>query len=366
MPLIVLQNVHGENDAPLHIALLEALERRGVLDAYDFVVDPTLDLTYCSMLVDRFPQVQLHLPEGLMNRSVRRLSEITGRGVRFAAHFSAASDAVCQSAGGGIHPDYSNSKSLFWRFPNAKRRAILFHSIEQGVIGQRDTAQSIASCDLIITRTVRSSEVAIAVGAAQRAVHVSSDIVFSRPESNPRTVPGLATALRVDKAIGNDAYLSEIVKILNYFEQLNIPIDQTPIEKPLGQEQLTRGYHKGDHPLIKLWNKQSIYEPFETRRQAVISSRLHTTLLALMAGNLKILQFQIEPNTTKITDILADIGLGSFPVLSKADVSVDTIKDFLEGPENLDQNEVSAALAKARALNEAALDRMEEWLMTLR
>ncbi len=366
MPLIVLQHMHGENDAPLHVALLEALERRGLLDRYDFVVDPSLDLAYCTMLATRFPQVQLYLPEGALQRTVRRLSEMTGRGIRFATYFKPPCDAVCMSAGGGIHPSYTNGANLFWRFPRARRQAILFHSIERGVLAQSKTAASIAACDLVITRTSNSGDVAIAAGAKAQNVHVASDIVFSR---TPVTLPdqsGIAAALRVDKASDNDDYLGRVVQILDFLEGQGCPLDLTPIEQPLDAVQLERRYGEGPLSHVRLLPREAIYSAFEAKRDAIISCRLHTTLLALLAGNRKILQFQIEPGTNKIVEILTDIGLTSMPILAKADVTVARVQSFLDAEPSLSANEISAAVATARSRNEVAFDRFEEWLLTLR
>jgi hypothetical protein len=362
MPLIVFQGMHGANDFPLHHSILEALERRKLLDRYDFAIDPSLDLDYCEALVRRFPQTRLALPDTLPSRLAAMVHKVSGKGQRLIANSRAGCDAICQAPGGGIHPDYTNGADQFWRYPKARRRAIVFHSLERGILDQPVTRASIAACDLVIARTATSAQVAIDAGVAKNAVVTSSDIVFCRDYKEAEYKPGIAAALRVDKASDNQAYFDHIKAILDYLEATGLPIDHTYIEKPMDEEQLRRGYGTEKMPMIAMHPKNAMYIPFELRRDAIISSRLHTTLLGLLAGNRKILQYQIEPNTNKINEILGDMGLSMIKVHGKGDVSKERIRQFVEEDAPLDAQLVQDAIANARARNEAALDRFEEWL----
>jgi hypothetical protein len=214
----------------------------------------------------------------------------------------------------------------------------------------------------VIARSENSAKVALDAGVRADAVVTSSDIVFCNDSVSADYRPGIAAALRVDQAHNNGIYLNEITAILDYFEQLAVPVDQTSIEPPMNAEQVRRGYVSGGHPRISIYPQNEMYKPFELRRDAVISSRLHTTLLALLAGNRKILQFQIELNTNKINEILGDMGLTALPVYDKGAVTVRTVRKFIEETEPLEEQLVSDAIDRARQRNEVALDRFEEWL----
>jgi hypothetical protein len=93
---------------------------------------------------------------------------------------------------------------------------------------------------------------------------------------------------------------------------------------------------------------------------------LHTTILSLLAGNRKIIQFQIEAATNKVTEILRDIGLSGLAVRSVDEMKLATIREFVEGNFLLDDAEVNGALAAARLRVENGLDAFEQWLLTLR
>jgi hypothetical protein len=360
MPLIAYQGAHGANDFPLHFAFFEALERRGLLDKYDFALDPFHDLSYCQILIDRFPQLALTTGRSLVARSREFLRHRLGRGLRIISSLENSFDAVCEGPGGRIHPLYSGGDDIFWRYPRTGRRAILFHSIEPGVLKQPNTRSSIASADLVIARSRRSAKVARQAGA--RKVIESSDIVFSQSTKSGQTRAGLAIALRVPNVGVTEIYLQEMRSILRHLESLGKPIDFTRMESPMGDEQDKRNYGTQLHPNITLFKGNDIYVPFVSIREAVISCRLHTTIVSLLAGNRKIMQFQIESGTKKISEMFEDIGLVGLKVHTIEDLRTENIREFVAEGVILDNIEVEQALRKARSFVEVGLDEFDEWL----
>jgi hypothetical protein len=365
MPLIAYQRAHGGNDFPLHYAMLAAMDDRGLLDRYDFAIDPSLDLPYCLALTQRFPQLRL-------TTSVSGAARLTGflqrhglRGSRYAVHADNRFDAVCEAPGGRIHPHYSHGNSIFWAYPRTQRRAILFHSIEPGVLAQPRVRESIASCELVIVRTEESAETALATGLAPSRVVRASDIVFRTDLTGNAHRPGLAVALRVPDEHAPESYRSELVRIMDYLETLNTPIDHARIEHQLGAEQIRRGYGALSVPNVQLWYGDFLYVPFRAPRDAVISCRLHTTILALLAGNRAIMQFQVEPGTSKLQQIFNDLGLSALPVRSKDTLTLDNLREFLSNPTLVPETAAQQAIATARRKVEAGLDRLEEWLATI-
>jgi hypothetical protein len=362
VPLIAYQNAHGANDFPLHFALFEALERRGLLDRFDFALDPFTDIEYCCALVSRFPQLILTTEASLVSCTREFVYRRLGRGARAIAIFERSFDAVCEAPGGRIHPLYTGGIDIFWRYPRAKQRAILFHSIEEGILNQPETRKSVADTNLVIARSRRAARVARLAGASR--VVESCDIVLgTQLESKFET--GFAVALRVPNLRPTAAYFHEIRAILNYLEALAVRVDHVRMESPMDNEQIARGYGSPACPNIGLWGGSRMYQPFVAKREGVISSRLHTTLMALLAGNRKILQFQIESGTNKIKEILEDIGLNHLPVEPIEHVRLSTIREFVEGGNTLSQADVRRALANASRQVEAGLDAFEDWLLSL-
>ena len=82
MPLIAYQNAHGANDFPLHFAFFEAIERRGLLDKYDFALDPFNDPSYCQLLIDRFPALHLTSGSSVVSRAREKIHRTFGRGAK--------------------------------------------------------------------------------------------------------------------------------------------------------------------------------------------------------------------------------------------------------------------------------------------
>jgi hypothetical protein len=287
-----------------------------------------------------------------------------GRGSKAIAAFESGFDAVCEAPGGRIHPLYTGGLDIFWRYPNTRRRAILFHSIEPGIIQQPATRQSVAQADLIIARSNHSATVARNAGADSLRVIESCDIVLGR-RTETRMLPGLAVALRVPNIGPTNAYFGEIRSIFDYLETLGKTIDYARMESPMGEEQIARGYGSARTPDIGLWADDKLYNPFTMKRDGIISCRLHTTLLAILAGNRKILQFQIESETNKTAEILEDIGLTEISVLPIEQMKLSTIQNFVEFGNVLEDETVNRALVTAQSRVEGGLDAFEEWLFTI-
>lgn len=365
MPLIAYQRAHGGNDFPLHYAMLAAMDRRGLLDRYDFAIDPSLDLPYCLALTQRFPQLRLTTSVSRAARLTAFLQRHGLKGAKYAVQADNRFDAVCEAPGGRIHPHYSHGNSIFWAYPRTAKRAILFHSIEPGVLQQPRVRESIASCQLVIVRTEESAENALTAGVEPSRVVRASDIAFTTDLSGNAHRPGVAVALRVPDAHAPESYKAELVRIMDHLETLDTPIDHVRIEHQLGEEQVRRGYGALTVPNVQLWYGDFLYVPFRAPRDAIISCRLHTTILALLAGNRAIMQFQVEPGTSKLQQIFDDIGLSSLPVRPKDALTLDNVRDFLANPPLISEAEAQSAIATARRKDEAGLDRLEEWLATV-
>ena len=117
MPIIAYQNAHGANDFPLHFAFFEALERRGILDRYEFALDPFNDIEYCQLLIKRFPQLVLTTDVSFGSRAREFVYRRLGRGAKAMAALEYGFDAVCEAPGGRIHPLYTGGLDIFWRYP---------------------------------------------------------------------------------------------------------------------------------------------------------------------------------------------------------------------------------------------------------
>jgi hypothetical protein len=366
MPLIAYQNAHGNNDFPLHFCFFEALERRGVLDRYDFALDPFTDAAYCELLTRRFPQLVLTTQVSGVSRTREFIRKKIGHGIRLVVPFERRFDAVCEAPGGRIHPLYTGNLDIFWRYPRALRRAILFHSIEFGILAQPAVRRSIKQADLILARSRQSAVVALRASASPGKVFETCDIAFWQSPLPSKRQSGLAVALRLPNKQPTEDYIQNVRAVLNYLESLNHPIDQVLIEPPADQEQIARGYGNGIYSRITLWTGNEMYTPFCAIRDGVISCRLHTTILSLLAGNRKLLQFQIEPETNKVAEIFGDIGLTGLAVLPSEKMTATRVRDFVEGENSLSEIEVDHALATARARVNQGLDVFEEWLSSIR
>ena len=163
MPRVAYKGAHGSNDFPLHFTFFQAMDDRGLLDRFDFALDPMLDLNYCLKLKERFPQLQLTTSVSRARKMMGFTAETIGRFYRpfgLLDHF----DAVIEGPGGRINPNYTRT-DIFRLYPKVRRRALLFHSIEEGILGLDKVRNSIASCDLVIPRTSESAEIARQAGA---------------------------------------------------------------------------------------------------------------------------------------------------------------------------------------------------------
>lgn len=359
MPLIAYQGAHGANDYPLHIAFFSALKRRGILNSrYTFAIDPTFDPAYSLMLTSLFESTCLSTDVSPIVRARIAIMERFGRGGRPVARLDSRFDAVVEGPGGRIHPLYSGGIDIFWRYPRSNKKAIVFHSIESGVLAQPNTRASIASANLVIARNSQSAAAAREAGC--KNVVTSSDIVMAEPIKQASYKPGFAVALRLPNSGADEAYYAQLRSIINYLSGLG-PVDQVRVENPFGDEQ--RASEEADRVRkISLWGDDNMYVPFLQERDAVISCRLHTTLLALQSGNRQLLQFQVEEGTSKLRQILDDIGLTSLAILPCQELSLRTVERFIEMPETLPEAEVISALKNAQMRVEAGLDAFEDWL----
>jgi len=361
MPLIAYQTAHGCNDYPLHFAFFEAMERRGILDHYDFALDPMVDYPYCEKLMKRFPQLHLTEHYSWPRTAMRWMRSHVGRFYRPLGMLDRF-DAVCEGCGGHIHPHYLKS-GVFRAYPRVRRRAILFQSIEDGALANDEVRESIAQTDLIIARTGESAKRAKAAGA--KRVVESCDIVFSH---QPREIPeraGIAVALRVPNQDPGPQYLAELRRALEHLRGLGGDVDFVQVEGRIGQEMRQWTALAGVCGSKSVYHGDDMYIPFSCRRQAIISARLHTTILALLHGNRAILQFQIEEHTHKMAEMLRDIGLTSLVVRSRDALNTETMSSFLASPEVIGEQEVECALAEARRRVETGLDAFEEWLESI-
>ena len=103
---------------------------------------------------------------------------------------------------------------------------------------------------------------------------------------------------------------------------------------------------------------------FQVKREGVISCRLHTTTLAILAGNRKLLQLQIKSGTNKTAEILKDIGLTDISVLPIEQMKLTSNSQFCPCGSELDDDTVDGALT-AQSRVENGLDAFEEWLSTI-
>ena len=148
MPLIAYVRAHGSTDFPHHFVLFGHLEKLGVLDKFDFLLDPMMDPDYCVKLITRFPQLKLTEDVSRPRRWMRYVKDRVGRGYR-PFSFLDKFDAVCEAPGGRINELYTTN-DVFRFYPKVKRRAILFHSIEAGALKNDEVRQSVATADLVI------------------------------------------------------------------------------------------------------------------------------------------------------------------------------------------------------------------------
>lgn len=365
MPLIAYQRAHGTTDFPHHYAFFEALEQRGLLEKFDFAIDPSMDLGYCLKLLKRFPQLQLTGDASTAQRVRLFLERTKLRGAGISAKFDTRFDAVCEAPGGRIQPVYSYGQDIFWAYPRVKRRAILFHSVEEGILSQPKTRRSVAEAELVITRTDASAAVAARAGVPDNRIVRACDIVFRHQSSSTRPVPGVAVALRLPGKTATPDYVAELRRVMDYLETLDCAVDHVRIEEPLGAEQIRRGYGSHEIPNVRMWYDDFMYVPFHSRRDALISSRLHTTIIGLLSGNRAIMQFHVEPGTSKLQQFVDDLELHELKVRTGDDLKVEVVRDFIATPTLLSEAMVENALAIARRKVELGLDRFEEWLRTL-
>jgi len=359
MPAIAYQGAHGSNDYPLHFAFFEAMESRGLLDQIDFFLDPSTEYAYCKKLIRRFPQLQLTSSTSLAGLAVHAYARSGARGGGLFAKVNRRYDAVIEGPGGRIHPRYLGNGDIFWRYPTTERRAIVFHSIEGGILRMPRTAASIAGADLILARSTGSAAIARQAGAPR--VHATSDIVFSQQAADGIERPGGAVALRSPNAQPGAAYIRNVEEIVQYLADLRRPIDCTSIEPPLTDFLDAAARRNGFFVL----NGDEMYMPFLAKRDFVISCRLHTTILALKAGNRKVIQFGVEEGTQKLKQIFGDLGLTQLTIHPRESLNRQTIQSFVEGDDRLDDAQVRESLRQARESVLGGLDILEEWLLSL-
>jgi hypothetical protein len=357
MPLIAYQRAHGGNDRPLHFAFFAALERRGLLARYDFALDSMRDRAYCLELKRQFPSLLLTGEVSWARRAMQGMARTIGHGYAPLGLLDRF-DAACEAPGGrlnGIH----TPRPLFRLYPRVRHRAILFHSIEPGGLRKPWERDAVRGCELVIARTSASAQNARAAGA--RHVVTSTDIVFAEPARAAPYRPGGAVALRIpDRRNAGDvpAYLGRLREALDELERCGLPVDHLLPGPPIDGEMRRRSY-------TRLFDMDSMYEPFAARRDFVLSSRLHTTLVALLNGNRRVLQFQVEDGTNKIAEIFGDIGLDSLVVHRRSELGREIVADFLGSRAVIPEADVDAALARARAQVDVGLDALEEWLATI-
>jgi hypothetical protein len=153
--------------------------------------------------------------------------------------------------------------------------------------------------------------------------------------------------------------------IVTQFCGLRTPVDFVPVEEPFGTEMRLNGIGTYLQPHTGLYSGDCMYAPFHYRRDAIISSRLHTTLLALLHGNRRILQFHIEKGTNKIEEIAGDIGLRSLAINRQDDVTWERICEFLNSDEAIPEDEARSALQNAKEMAERGMDAFSDWLRQL-
>lgn len=362
MPLIAYIGAHGANDYPLHFSFFRELEARGLLDRFDFVVDTFRDPIYAKRLALRFPQLMLGYDLGLPRKMIEQLKTTLGKGYRWLALLDRKVDAVCEAPGGRLTSAYSGKLSHWWLYPHARRRAVFFHSFERELLDSPKVRRSIAETDVFVARTNESAANARASGCPH--VVEASDIVFnSEPTSTPFYVPGVAAALRIPNRHVPAGYLETIRDLLDSFEADQSRLyDLVRIEEPIGSEMYARDYVNGTSHHVRLYADDAMYYPFRAQRDVVISFRLHTTIIALIHGNRKLFQAQVESGTTKIRQFAEDLGLSHLRIHGPNDLSVESIRGFIKSGEPLPETEARSAIATARQRNEAGLQAVEEWL----
>ena len=228
-----------------------------------------------------------------------------GRWYRPLSFFDTKFDAVCEAPGGRINEAYTR-RDIFRLYPRTRRRAILFHSIEAGAWRILEVRRSVASCDLVVARTAQSAKIAGQAGA--RWVVESADVTFLE---HPRPVEdraGIAIALRIPGRNVTSEYLQTLRTVTHRLCELEQNVDFVLVEEPFGLEMKLTGIGTYARRGTGLSTVTRCMAPFLHRRDAVISCRLHTTIIGLLHGNRKILQYHIEPGTNKIEEIVDQMG----------------------------------------------------------
>lgn len=361
MPIIAYISSHGENDYPIHFAFFKSLEERGLLNKYVFALDPMVDYDYCEKLMQRFPQLILTETHSKARKIMRWMSNGIGRGYRPLSFFDKF-DGVCLACGGKIN-EYCLNYDIFRFYPFTRNRAILFHSIEEGALKNPIVRKSVAGCQLVIGRTKGSAIRAKEIGTKWSVE--SSDIVFNLGPQPYKKDPGYAVALRIPQAFYTQEYIESLKEIIQFFESKSERIDFVKVESPIGEDMIKKysGSNKPDN--INLFYNDTMYDPFMNQRDMIISARFHTTIIALLYGNLNIMQFQIERGTNKTYEFLNDLGLSDLKIHTEHDMNLQCIQNFMSNPISLEKTKVEKALQIAKKKVNVGLDALEEWLMSL-
>jgi hypothetical protein len=175
---------------------------------------------------------------------------------------------------------------------------------------------------------------------------------------------GFAVALRVPNLGPTDSYLGEVRATIQELEHAGKPVDLVRVEEPIGAWMALRRYGAGELAHVQLHSGDSMYEPFHSVREGIVSARLHTSLLALIHGNRRLLQFAIEDGTQKIQEIFDDVGL-PLRVYGIEKFSCEKVLRFLEEGEPIDEKQACRALQEGRRLVSLGLDETEQWLESL-
>ncbi len=360
MPIIAYLRAHGGNDFLLHFAFFEQCEKRGILDKVDFALDPSSSRNYCLKLKQRFPQ--LHLVEELS--FARRAMQWTEKSVgRFYGPIGYLDrfDAVCEGCGGHVHGQFMHSNP-FRHYQRTRKRAFLFQSIESSALVYSSVKEAVRDADLIIARSKSTAKRAEEAG--NKNIVTAIDIVFGLNPSDIEYKPGYSVGLRLPKDY-TESYINELKRLISFLNNQNIPIDYSQAEPPLGNEMNKDSQLFRDFPHTNIFPGDDMYIPFSKKRDLIISQRLHTTLFSLIHGNTAILQFQIQEDTSKVAEILSDIGLSEIKVHKLTDFSLDEIQCFLDKPHVIHQDTLSSALDTARQKVKIGMDAFEDWVATL-
>ena len=215
----------------------------------------------------------------------------------------------------------------------------------------------------MIARTSQSARNAREAGA--RWVCDAADIIFVEPPLPRIHRPGIAVALRLPNKGATQEYMETLRDIHRRLQTLQTQVDFVRVEEPLGREMTLSGIGTYLERHTSLAYDDTMYLPFLFQRDAVMSSRLHTTLISLLSGTRKIQQFHIELGTNKAEEILDDMGLHSLNVYRIADVNWANIERFLSDGVTLPEDEVQTALRVARAKVTAGMDAFVEWLESI-